>query len=510
MYNVLQQILALFTFEVTISDEIITEERAEVNVECIFSTGRAPLLDEFQSIEGINSRDKLFISLLHENGDLIHNYSQENGDDFSAFIDNCSSTLQSTDPKRIIIKIEKKRHDNKISVYYPDLFVKHLSTKPILILLSILNNSIDPNSQYIIFEIQNESFEEFSSSAIRFVPQGYTINNEPDNSYRKERIRKITNLCHCDLFSKYAFIPEDFSPYIRSENEYLSKVFDKLKLLYSIIFLFDIVEFKNTEIKYKLNGYRTITQIIDTDNVDLDSHESYYNIYKWVYDGGNVVDKIGLARNILSLNFAKDTLHLSEMAFDAIKSGYKVYQKENIKQYIEVRNKISDQLIELQDKADEIVAAFVSDYKKSIFTILSFFITVIVIEVVSNGSYTGGFTIEITLLSIGFLLISLCLMFFSRWEINKELVRYNDFYANLKERYTDLLDSSDINRILNGDKDFQSNQSFIKERKSKYTALWILSLSILLIIIVSLYFINNPCVANTAAHIIKILWYVVL
>ncbi len=132
------------------------------------------------------------------------------------------------------------------------------------------------------------------------------------------------------------------------------------------------------------------------------------------------------------------------------------------------------------------------------------------IEVVSNGSYTGGFTIEITLLSIGFLLISLCLMFFSRWEINKELVRYNDFYANLKERYTDLLDSSDINRILNGDKDFQSNQSFIKERKSKYTALWILSLSILLIIIVSLYFINNPCVANTAAHIIKILWYVVL
>ena len=48
MYNVLQQILALFTFEVTISDEIITEERAEVNVECIFSTGRAPLLDEFQ------------------------------------------------------------------------------------------------------------------------------------------------------------------------------------------------------------------------------------------------------------------------------------------------------------------------------------------------------------------------------------------------------------------------------------------------------------------------------
>lgn len=73
---------------------------------------------------------------------------------------------------------------------------------------------------------------------------------------------------------------------------------------------------------------------------------------------------MGLARNILSLNFDKENLKLSETAFEAIKSGYKIYQKENIKQYIEIRNKISDQLIELQNKADKIVASFVSDYKK--------------------------------------------------------------------------------------------------------------------------------------------------
>lgn len=42
-------------------------------------------------------------------------------------------------------------------------------------------------------------------------------------------------------------------------------------------------------------------------------------------------------------------------------------------------------------------------------------------------------------------------MFVARWEIDKQLVRYSEFYKNLKERYSDLLDESDIKRILNND-----------------------------------------------------------
>ena len=507
MHDILLQLLGLFVPNTSLSEDDIQEDRIGVKTTSIFSDGRVPTIEEFQAVEGLNQRDKLHISILRTNGEdvLICNYSQKNGDDFSDFISTCKSDLESTSRKKIIITIEKENQNNKISVYYPNAFFKYLSQQPILGLLSVLSKSIGTGSQFVIFEVQDESFPEFSSQTIKFVHLGYNNQeNQPDNSYRSDKINKITNLCHCDLSSKYSFIPEDFAPVIKSGNEILLSIFQKLTLFYSLIFLFDIIEIGKSYVKYKLNGYRTIAQSTNITDIDINSHESYYKIYSWVYDGGNIVDKIGLARNILSLNLAKDTLSLAETTFDAIRSGYNVYQKENIKHYIEIRNKISDQLVELQDKADKIVESFVSDYKKSILAVVSFFISVIVIEVVSNGSYVKGFTIEVTLLSIGFLLISLCLMIFSRWEIKKELIRYNEFYENLKERHKDLLDISDINRILNNDEDFRANKSFIEERKGKYTCLWILSLSILLVIIVLLYFINNPCpTISTITQLVK-------
>ena len=38
---------------------------------------------------------------------------------------------------------------------------------------------------------------------------------------------------------------------------------------------------------------------------DFNKIEEYFEIYKWVYNGGNLNDKIGLARNIISLHFLK-------------------------------------------------------------------------------------------------------------------------------------------------------------------------------------------------------------
>jgi len=236
-----------------------------------------------------------------------------------------------------------------------------------------------------------------------------------------------------------------------------------------------------------------INQKISFLDIDISSYEIYYEIYKWVYEGGNIVDKIGLARNIISLNFSKNNLQLSDTTFDAIKSGYKIYQKENIKQYIEVRNKISDQLIILQSNADKIVDSYINDYKKSLLTIVTFFISVIVIKVVSKGDFAGGFTFEVTMLSLGFLSIFLLLMIYSRWEIKRQVERYKEFYENLKIRHRDLLTESDIMRILNNDMDFNNNVDFIGKREKYYSIVWITSFAILLFIVVLLYSINNSC-----------------
>lgn len=490
MSNILQNIISLFS-SVQIDTSYIEENYSELKVQVHCNNGKIPSKKEFlETIDEINTRDSLHISLLQDD-DVVENFSTTENENFEDYISICKTCLTSEEFD-IIITITKNYKKQKISVYYPNIFFRYLSNLHFRYFLDVISNSLN-GGRFIIFEIQDNSFSEYSTKIVKFCPlNGDTINDESGKD--TERLEKIKNICHCSIISNYQFIPDDFFPQTISENPILENIFSKISLLYSIVFLFDIINIDITsEIEYKLSGYRTINQKINISNLHIYSYKLYYEIYSWVYEGGNIIDKIGLARNIISLNLDKENLRLSESTFDAIRSGYKIYQKENIKQYIEIRNKISDQLIELQNKADKIVDGFIGDFKKSSFTVVSFFITVIAIRVVSKGDFSGGFTVEVTFLSLGFLLISLCFMFFARWEISKQMERYEKFYQHLKERYEDLLDKSDIKRILNNDKDFNSNKQFIKNKLSSYTILWVLSLTILFIIVILLFCINHPC-----------------
>ncbi len=486
MNNVILNIFHLFS-STTLDTNAVEENLTQVRLSALCNDLKIPSESDFNCVKSnINIRDSVNISIV-QNGSTWNYVEDDRDSDFRQYIQKCS-TVKQTEKKEIIISITKKNNEQIISIYYFEKFVKYLNDLPFLGFLLKIKEVF--NSQiHIIFEIQNENFKEFSTSTIKFIPKGTQSSN--DEIRNVSSLTKVKNLCHCNIIGKYLFIPEDFYP-ITKNNTALDSIFSRISLLYSAIFLFDIFSIDGKSIEYRLNGYKTINQRIDDyKSIDITSYETYYQIYSWVYEGGNIIDKIGLARNILSLNFDKENLKLSETTFEAIKSGYKIYQKENIKQYIEIRNKISDQLIELQNKADRITENFVSDYKKSFLAVVSFFISVIVIKVVSNSDFSGGFTIEVTFLSIGFLLISLIVMFFARWEINKQIERYTNFYENLKDRYKDLLEESDINRILNNDKDFLNNKKFIEKRKRNYTILWVVSLIILFVISIILFVVSH-------------------
>lgn len=487
MSNLLQDVIRLFSNS-SIDENLIVENLTETKLSISCNDLLVPTEDDFNRIIAeICGRDSINVSIVQNEN--TWNYVPNANDNFPDFLQNCS-TIEPAEEKKIIVSITKKNSEQIISVYYVECFCTYLNELSLLGFLLKINEGFN-DQNLITFEVQNETFPEFSTQTIKFIAKG---NQNPNNEGRDvDSLAKIKNLCHCNLISKYQFTPSDFHP-ITKNNTILDEIFSRVSLLYSAIFLFDIFHIENATIQYRLNGYRTINQELNFSDIDISSYEIYYQIYSWVYDGGNIVDKIGLARNILSLNFDKANLKLSETTFEAIKSSYKIYQKENIKQYIEIRNKISDQLIELQNKADKIVDNFVSDYKKTFLAIVSFFISVIVIKVVSSGDFTGGFTKEVTLLSMGFLLVSLIVMFVARWEINKQLIRYSEFYKNLKERHIDLLDESDIKRILNNDKDFNDNKQFIEKRRKAYTILWVVSLIFLFIIVIVLYISNlNFC-----------------
>jgi hypothetical protein len=224
--------------------------------------------------------------------------------------------------------------------------------------------------------------------------------------------------------------------------------------------------------------------------------------------GGNNNDKINIARNIISLNIDKECLSVDPSVFQSVLSNYKIYEKENVRQYLQVRNKVSELLIDLQEKISAIVDSFIGDFKKNILTLVSFFISVVAIRVVSKGDFVGGFTNEIIGLSVVFLLVSIGLLLYSRWELSKKIDLYNKHYHQIEDRYKDVLSAIELERVFeecDPQKD-NTNTSFVLKQKKVYTWLWSLSILLLFLFLVAVLLINNDI--SIFPIIIKIRCYI--
>jgi hypothetical protein len=133
----------------------------------------------------------------------------------------------------------------------------------------------------------------------------------------------------------------------------------------------------------------------------------------------------------------------------SIQSGFKVYEKQNIKQYIEIRNKISDQLLDFNNRANKVIETFAGGFQKSALALITFYFSAIAIKVFGKGDFENVFSPDITLLSITFIVGSFLYFLIARWEVIAQRKRFVNSYTNLKARYTDILVSADIDRILN-------------------------------------------------------------
>ena len=75
---------------------------------------------------------------------------------------------------------------------------------------------------------------------------------------------------------------------INPENERIIELFNKLKVLLSIMNIVEIVDLKDSnKIKLTLNGYKRIDFTIDYKDLNLSHTLKYYNVYNWIYTHGD-------------------------------------------------------------------------------------------------------------------------------------------------------------------------------------------------------------------------------
>lgn len=507
MNSICQNIIELFSSSYKLESK--KEDCDTFYVEYSVSALDRTLPDDCNLTE-LNSRDQIAIKLYESNASDSVDYIPSKKNNWKDFVDEITSQCIQT--CKIKIEINKNVKNYFLSIYDIDIFTNYIENLSLPQFLMVINNRF---KEKLIFEIQDINYLEWSTSTIAFIPKNSKFTNSGiGNINRENRIADSRNFCCCEM-TKYNLIPQDLYCSQIDQTNLLQVVFQKACVIYTCSFIFDYSRISASSYEYRLNGFKTLVNSINISKIfdiqiDIDSLNTIFRIYEWLYLGGNNIDKINIARNIVSLNIERDNLSICSSTMDSILSNYKIYEKENVKQYLSVRNKLSEILIDLQEKIGRIMDSFIGDFKKNIITLVSFFISVIVIRVVSKGDFIDGFTNEIIGLSFIFLIISIGLLLYSRWELINKIKLYSKHYNQLKERYKDILSDNELKKIFE-DCDPQrdgSNSFFVEQQRKYYSWVWAVSIFLLFVFLIVVYFVNNnitiPQIIDIAIDVIQV------
>lgn len=393
------------------------------------------------------------------------------------------------------ISIDKHVVDHHLSIYDIEIFTKTLLDKNLLAFISTINNVF---SDYLYFEVYDDTYNSWHSESIAFIKHDTDFRLREDNCIkcdRKSRHASKNDICYIDGLDNIALIPEDF--YFSGPKTELQRVFMQVCCLLSQTFLFDSSQITESQYIYKLLGLiaypNKMYNVTHVKDLEITSPGIYFDIYKWVYSNGGLFDKIGIARNIISLNINEDTLALNTDTFFSILSNYQIYEKENSLQYIELRNKISEILLGLQDKIDKISDSYMDGMKKNIFTIISFIITTVVIRLIAKQDVITGFSTPILVLISALLIASLFYMWLCRYEISKKIKLFERHYSQISKRYEKLLCKNELENVFrdcNPDID-GSHASILRNRMKWTTWIWGIIVVIFGIATFILFIISN-------------------
>lgn len=387
------------------------------------------------------------------------------------------------------LEVNKKPLSRSIAIYDFPAFNRFLGSIGTRAFLDIIKPGLDKNG-IIEFSPFDDYSDSFYSEKILFNEMQSNVPVEMYGSSFKD-----------ELNAPYSFRNQESYPYepnffrlLKKSDSYnnLSKKLEILEGIFEIVRIFDLTWFEGNHLCYRLDGYKSIVGKIDLDSAPLESRDTYWKIYRWIHsERGSVVDKLGIARNVLSVYLSSESLLISEDVYFSTQSAFRTYLQKNLDRYIEIREKLNEQLSLIVQKINDLANEYVEGYQKSNFTFVSFFISVFLVQVLSTGEFEDVFTKDATILSFLFLFISFLYFCFLSWNIGQQTVRIRRRYQNLKSRFGDLLIEQDIQKILVDDKEFDSEMSFFNRRRWLITVLWLSTILLFLGVIITLSSYSN-------------------
>ena len=437
------------------------------------------------ALNQISPRDAFSLSYKPDSSDFSTAVSSSKVEELRTFGD----TLDSIGlPGKVELTVSKKVELFTISVYSLDLVVRGWKDGGVVQAFEKVL-ALSSRAYYLeCFELQKS----YTTGLFIFGPKrsSNTSPKSPESPNKDKIISLRSKVCNIYLEVIQRLIPDDFQFSEEFPHSGACLVFRKLQILICASYLADTTRGEiDQSISIMLKGYKNANlQAPSLDQVSAENSKVFFDIYSWAYTDGNVVDKLGICRNVISIHASNDELlDLKPGCLEAIYSNYVIYLKDNLKQYVDLKNKLSEQIQKSSEKASDVSKNINSYLRGSIFSVCSFVFSVFLIR--SLGKTTtdpilndGAYGIFLSLM-----LVSVLVLLYAVAETNSEFRRYKRNYKSFQSRYTDLISPEDLKIIFVNDKDYNGDVAYIKSSRRRAVCLWLISLVVIFCFVTFIY-----------------------
>lgn len=457
-----------------------------INVTERLNTTEASFTIEFQALPSIESicslcklvpaRDSLTLIFKNDSEDIVYVTNQQTQKpDFSSLI----LGLSPQDNIDIKIQIDKSVSDGKFSIYHFDSFSEDLIQRPILEILNWFSEQLR-GEKSIKFEVYDYDIS-FSTRTMAFEScENATFNPKID---RNQRLNACRDTAYFYNMNTFEIIPDDFIiEGVMRSGDCLGPLFGKLATILSLAYVATSASINDKMINIQISGQRIVSCELPVDNIQED--EKWQNIYMWIYTDGNPTDKALIAHNVISLHckFAS-LLNLDSAVFEAIKTNYNLYLRNNVNQYLDMKRDIAKFIQNVVTQVGDYAVAILEKFKTNLIAIFGFLFTVVLTKIGGTQKWNEIFTRHTIYLIEIFVCGSLVYMVLCFFEIRFKLKKTKQGYLQLKKNYKDILSEAELKEAFNDDKLLHDTEQSTKRGMIGWSIAWGLLLVTVIIII---------------------------
>lgn len=390
----------------------------------------------------------------------------------------------------IELTISKNLKNGRISIYSLPSFSLFFSANSVLDRINILSGIFDNSINFEVFS----HIRSFGSKTISFTAYTSAATGHITPEDTKIRLSKVSRFQDNSNFMqlKQEFLPEDFSCSMPAHENPYHDFFTTARLLYSLAFIANSTELTDEKfISFKINGYKTINT---TKKKPEDLNENSiiaYKIYEWIYSEGQCSDKIGLARNIITLESNSTDISLTASTWRTIQSNYSIYLRENIGKYLDLKSKLLEYITEFNKRALEATDSFTSSFQSNTIGFTTFIVTVVAVNGIKDSGADKIFSKEYIFIAFIICAISTLWLLISKSDTNNRILYLiEQTKSSISKNYSNILSIDEVNDSI--DPTIEKIKIHTSQRIKKYKNLWISSTLIFLFLFIAGYLISDP------------------